>query len=278
MHKLHCANPSPALQAFVRTYAEREFEGEDPIWTPVPARLEQMINFEFGDPILVSSNDGHLELHSSSVIGPQTEGGSQALLSGKMHSFAIFFQPSGLSKLFGCPMSALTNQAWEASAVIGGWLANLQICLAELPTFELRVQLVEKVLTGQAAAIHAKDRMMDMADRILAMQGVLSIRDIAAEYGLSLRQFERRFKAVTGMSPKLCARIARFQSALDAKIAHPERTWLAIAHDLNFHDQMHMIHDFRSLAGDSPGGILSRLSDQRPPALLVRGQFHDMSA
>jgi AraC-like DNA-binding protein len=272
MHKLHCALPSPALQAFVRTYAEREFEDEAPVWTPVPARLEQIINFEFRDPIAVQFGDGRQELHSSSVIGSQTEGRAQALLSGRMHSFAVFFQPSGLTRLFGYPMSALTNRALEASSVLGSWVGDLQARLAALPTFASRIALVDSIFSQRTPAVN--DWMLDIADRILARQGVQSVSETAAECGLSLRQFERRFRTFTGMSPKLCARIARFQSALDAKIASPGRTWLAIAHD----DQMHMIHDFRLLAGDSPGGVLARLSDQRPPAMLQRGEFHDLSA
>ena len=32
-----------------------------------------------------------------------------------------------------------------------------------------------------------------------------------------------------------------------------------IAHDLDYHDQMHLIHDFLALAGDTPGRILRRV-------------------
>ena len=62
-----------------------------------------------------------------------------------------------------------------------------------------------------------------------------------------LRQFERSFERDVGVSPKSFARIARFQSALDAKLVSPQRTWLDIAHSFGYHDQMHMIHDFEAL-------------------------------
>jgi AraC-like DNA-binding protein len=29
-----------------------------------------------------------------------------------------------------------------------------------------------------------------------------------------------------------------------------------IAHDLGYHDQMHMVHDFRQLSGSTPSGVL----------------------
>jgi AraC-like DNA-binding protein len=242
---------------FVRTYAERELENVAFIWTPVPAYLEQLLNFEFRASPTVLPNNGRLGLYSCSVIGAQTEGRAQVFLGGTMHSFAIFFRPSGLSRLFDIPMNELPNQAFHATSVLGGWIESLREQLEELPSFGDRVHYVEEVLGRRASAIRASDGMHDAADRILAKQGMVSIANTASECGLSLRQFERKFSAITGMSPKRVARVARFQSALEAKVARPDRTWLDIAHELDFHDQMHMIHDFRSLAGDTPGGVLS---------------------
>ena len=278
MHKVHCAYPSPALNPFVRTYAERQLESLTSIWTPVPAYLDQLIDFEFRDPITVLSSDGRLGVHSCIVSGAQTEGRAQVLLVGKIHSFAIFFKPSGLSRLFGIPMNQLPNQAFDGASVLGGWVGRLRERLAELSSFAQRVDFIEKILGWRAAAVRANDGMLDTADRLLAQQGVLSVTKTAAECGLSVRQFERKFGAVTGLSPKRCARVARFQSALEAKVARPYRTWVDIAHDLQYHDQMHMIHDFRSLAGAAPGEVLSRLSDQRPPAMLERGEVHSFDS
>ena len=81
-----------------------------------------------------------------------------------------------------------------------------------------------------------------------------------------MRQFERDFKREMGLSPKAFSRIARFQAALDAKVAQPARTWLDIAHTFGYHDQMHMIHDFETLGRDNPTSLLQALGDARPPA------------
>jgi hypothetical protein len=39
--------------------------------------------------------------------------------------------------------------------------------------------------------------------------------------------------------------VARFQAALDAKLASPARTWLDIAHRFGYYDQMHMLARLR---------------------------------
>jgi AraC-like DNA-binding protein len=57
--------------------------------------------------------------------------------------------------------------------------------------------------------------------------------------------------------------------AMDAKVRTPARSWLTIAHEFGYHDQMHMIKDFQMLSGDSPSGILSKWGDMRPEALAA---------
>jgi transcriptional regulator GlxA family with amidase domain len=112
--------------------------------------------------------------------------------------------------------------------------------------------------------------MMEISDRLLALQGKIHIADFARQYGITARHLERAFAAQTGTSPKMYARIARFQTALDVKVAAPEMTWLEISHALGYYDQMHLIHDFRKLGGGSPGRILEHLIDMRPEALACR--------
>ena len=96
---------------------------------------------------------------------------------------------------------------------------------------------------------------------------------LAAGYGISVRQLERRIRSAVGIAPKTYACVARFQAALDAKLLTPTRSWMLIAHDLGYHDQMHMVHDFHKLAGAAPAEILAHIGDMRPPAMQNFSQF-----
>jgi transcriptional regulator GlxA family with amidase domain len=80
----------------------------------------------------------------------------------------------------------------------------------------------------------------------------MRVSGVARRSSTGLRQFERDFRREVGASPKVFARIARFQAALDAKIDAPKRSWLDIAHSFGYYDQMHMIHDFATLGRNSP--------------------------
>ena len=50
--------------------------------------------------------------------------------------------------------------------------------------------------------------------QIITRRGLVSVRELARENFFSDRQFERKFKEFSGFSPKLFARLSRFQAAL----------------------------------------------------------------
>lgn len=81
-------------------------------------------------------------------------------------------------------------------------------------------------------------------------------------------QLERRFRYEIGVSLKLYARIARFEAGLRRKAAAPEMAWTDIAHALHYYDQMHMVHDFNQLSGDSPTAIGGQLDMFVRPEVL----------
>ena len=103
--------------------------------------------------------------------------------------------------------------------------------------------------------------------------GVVRVTAVADASGLGVRHFERRFQADVGITPKLFARISRFQTALDAKLRMPSRSWMEIAHESGYHYQMHMLHDFRGLGGDSPNELIAQLGEGRPSALELSEAF-----
>jgi hypothetical protein len=59
--------------------------------------------------------------------------------------------------------------------------------------------------------------------------------------------------------PKLFARIARFEAALEHKACFATKSWTEIAHEFGYYDQMHMVHDFGEFTGGTPTEILTQL-------------------
>lgn len=269
MHNLQCQRPCPELRSLVRVYAQRELGPHDSdITESVPARLEQTLEFQFGYRFEVLHRNGYrLTAPEIVVVGAHPQGGTTIALKRGVISFAIFFHPAGFSRLFGIPMVHISKSSFDARDVLGKSVSCLRDMLAETPTFEGRVRLVEHFLLKHAEKGPVDNPMTLAATDLFAARGAMRIADAAFRHGIGKRQFEREFSRHVGFTPKLYARVARFQTALDTKLMHPQRRWVDIANQLGYHDQMHMIHDFRDLAGDAPGMILSTIGDGRPPAV-----------
>jgi methylphosphotriester-DNA--protein-cysteine methyltransferase len=70
--------------------------------------------------------------------------------------------------------------------------------------------------------------------------------------GLRTRQWQRRFAAATGLTPKAFARIARLQRLVSLYQSGQWRRWADLALESGFYDQAHLANDFREFAGQSP--------------------------
>jgi AraC-like DNA-binding protein len=269
MLTLQSARPSQALRRYVRAYAQRNTNilGA-PRVEPVPARLEQTLEFEFGDPFDVCFSNGEtITSSSTAVVGWQNSLRAEVHLVGAVESFAVFFQPAGFSQLFGVPINLLRNQAFEATSVLGNEIRSLWNQLGEAGSFSCRILVVERFLYRFLHRAAITDPIAASANQMLSQRGLVKLDELAHRVQLSRRQFERRFHAEVGATPKSFARIARFQTALDLKVIQPHRTWLDTAYDLGYYDQMHLIHDFQKLAGNAPDRLLRVLGDMRPEAL-----------
>jgi AraC-like DNA-binding protein len=260
--KLRTAVPFTALRDYVRSFEQREADIEADVVFPIAARPYQFLEFYLQGRYLVESCDSRARdvVPCAVVVGPSTCRSVDLVLHGHLDVFTIQFQPSGFHQLFGVPMPELTDRALEARSVLGPSFCALERRLADAPSFSERVRLATNFLLDQGMGLRKPDIIGRLANDILESRGALRLGAAAERGGLSLRQLERRFRETVGVAPKRYARIVRFHAASEAKAHSNERAWTDIAHDLGYYDQMHMVHDFRIFAGESPTGWNKRLA------------------
>ena len=258
-----------ALRPFVRAFAARTVVGVlGP--QPMPAFLETVLHFDFGDPLtVIGGGQGPRHVQPLEIVGPHSSAGTSLRFEGNINTFAIFLQPTALWSLFHVPPSAIAERHYGADDVLGPSVKDLWYVLAERSGFVERVRAAEAFLLKQVPTDSADLPGTAAASWIVRTGGQTVIVDLARQMHIGVRQLERVFLRDLGMSPKRFARVARFQTALDARVRHPERSWLNIAVTSGYHDQMHLVHDFRALAGYAPQHTLQRLGDSRPAALAV---------
>jgi AraC-like DNA-binding protein len=277
MHAIRLIRPAPPLQEYVRYYAQREVWLYDAVVThPAPARVAPLLEFNFGDPVRVLNLEPLREFESprTVLVGMKTHCRIHLQIHGTLESFVILFQPTGLHGLFSIPMHELTDENFDAHAVLGLPVSRLEQRLGECRTFEQRVQVADKFLLRRALEVRRFDSIPVVAARILLGGGYSRISTLADNAGLSIRQLERGFLQQLGMRPKLFARIARFEAALDSKARSAKKSWTDVAHEFDYHDQMHMVHDFEEFTGETPTNVLKQfeiLFREQIDAMRLRG-------
>ncbi len=232
-----------------------------PLIIPLPARPKQLLTFSFADSYRIHRPglDHGDASPRVTVVGPQTYARPGLSVCGRIDNFTIHFQPSGFNRLFGIPMTELTDAAYDAYAVIGPKIPRLEVELGETSGFAERIQITEDRLIRMLVCDGIRDLVAIAANCLFASNGIQRVSTMASYCGLSPRQFERRFLAQVGVPPKLYGRIIRFNAALDDKLRSPARQWGRIANDHDFYDQMHLVHDCRAFTGESPSRFLAHI-------------------
>lgn len=262
MQVMRLAGAPPGLSHYVRFYAHLEgLMGNASLVHPVPARATPLIEFQFGDANEVHWCDRPLIERSRRVqiVGLQTHRRVRLRFTGTVETFMIFFQPTGLHRMFSLPMHELTNTHNEARSVLGSWIDELAERLGNGRSFEERVRFANAFFIHRCSTLPSPDGITATAMSILRRRGLIQVTALAQQACMSPRQFERRFKREIGLSPKLYARIARFESALESKALSTAESWTDITNRLGYFDQMHMIKDFKEFSGEIPTSLLTQL-------------------
>ncbi len=259
-HRIRYLRPAPGLESFVRCYAHRSCRVlEGAVVHPVHARAAPVLEFVLGGQIDIAYFDGRPARPSPSpnLVGVHTGRRAQLLIRGNADSFVILFRPAALHRLFSLPMLELTDLEFDARSVLGASLGNLEQRLGDCRTFEGRASIANEFLLRRALQTGAVDGVSAAAEQMIRRAGTLKIAELAHQAGLSLRQFERRFARQIGMGPKMFARVARFEAAMDCMTRSGVDSWTDLAHRFGYFDQMHMVHEIADLTGETPTRTLN---------------------
>ncbi|MCI0404058.1 MAG: helix-turn-helix domain-containing protein [Acidobacteria bacterium] len=171
------------------------------------------------------------------------------------------FRTGGAAPFFGFPISELTGNVIELDLICKRQVLALRERILEAATIGRKFDLLEQYLLSVARARLEPDRTVAAALATLRTWPVLSLRDLAAQLGLSQKQMIARFDTRVGLTPKLTSRVFRFQKVL--KRVHVDRApdWPDVAVDCGYYDQAHLIHEFQEFAGVSPGFYATHQSE-----------------
>jgi AraC-like DNA-binding protein len=175
-------------------------------------------------------------------------------LTGTPNILGACFYPNALKSIFGLDADELTDSCTDLDCISQTQGFYLSEKLLEEFSPEHQIEIISDYLNSQIQKTNPfPDYAVQSAiSQIIESNGILSLRKLQKDLGLSERSLERKFKQNVGISPKLFSRIRQFQMSLE-KLRKGENLKLSdIAYENEYADQSHFIRAFREFAGYSP--------------------------
>lgn len=229
--------PSPDLAAFVEHYWTVEWN------LAAPLQRETLPH-----PVV------HIVLEGveATVAGPATQRFTTTL-SGKGRVFGIKFHPGGFRPFVNEPVCAYADRTLALREVFGPAADDLSVRALAHDGHSATIAVLETFLRGRNAGTDATaTAMAAIARRIADDRGITRIEQIVREFGIGLRTLQRQFRDYVGVHPKWVIQRYRLHEALARIDGDAICDWAALASDLGYADQAHLIRDFRKLVGVTP--------------------------
>lgn len=251
----HFAKPSWPLSLFVKQYWALDNclpEGQQHIQRIVPTGLPELTFYFDGKPKSLHSNR---RIPENTILCGQLKGYYDIAVTGSLSMFSVSFMPFGLRLFTGIPADEFydLNVPFRYVSELSD---RLEDALFEALSFEERVAITERflagLLSGQPDTYEVK-RISSSLQLIRGSKGTIPVDRLSDAACLSRKQFERIFLNFIGTSPKQFLKTIRFQGSLHLKHHNPAISLTELAYNCGYYDQAHMINDYKSLSGITPG-------------------------
>lgn len=167
------------------------------------------------------------------------------------HLIGVAFYSYAVPSFFNIPATELNEKFIDLHTFLGyeGNLLNEKITITS--STEGRIDILSEYFKSLLQKSKMEDPLIIKAIKAIKnSNGNLKIEVLANDFGLSQKQFTRRFKQFSGFTPKTYSRVLRFESVIKQ---HPTTSSLTeIAHKNGYFDQAHFNNEFKLFTGFNP--------------------------
>ncbi|RHU27301.1 AraC family transcriptional regulator [Parabacteroides sp. TM07-1AC] len=250
--------PCPSLAPYIDKYWEVKGETEyDMRYKILPDGCADFI-FSIQEPSQPLNGEMLMQPYRFYFVGPMRVYSELVTRSTNLHMMGVRFSPCGLAAFTKVPLGEFTDMRIDASELDMLFDNSFAEMLCERESLQERIQIIERFLLSRLSAIIPIDRqMLQATDLIIRSNGMLPIRQLTDKLYLGQRHFERKFKHVTGYTPKEFSRIIKFRNATRVLRGIKDTDMQQLAIDCGYYDQSHFIKEFRRLSGSNPSAFMS---------------------
>jgi AraC-like DNA-binding protein len=237
--------PSPPLQAFVAYYWKVSWDLRDS-----PPHLQETLPHP--NVYLVFDN-GRLQLSGVSTTK------FTRTLAGEGFACGVKFRPGGFRPFLQASVSSLTDRIVEPCSVFGSDAEGLEMALLSSGEEEIMFNSMDTFLLQRVPPLDENIELAEsMVRTVLEEPAIRTVDDLVNRMGIGKRSLQRLFREYVGVPPKWVIQRYRLHELISRLETGERLNWPDLALELGYHDQAHLIHDFRSITGHSPAGYQQR--------------------
>jgi AraC-like DNA-binding protein len=162
----------------------------------------------------------------------------------------ISFHPWGLYPFTGIPSQEFYNQIVDVSEIFEPALEEKLRGLE----FTDQVKILNSFLLSKLYNYNSKSYLVELiAADIIRNRGLVKITSYLEKYRISQKHLVRCFHESVGLTPKKLAGLCRINNVVNTiNNADSPPDWIDIVVKNNYHDQPHLINDFKQVVGLTP--------------------------
>lgn len=248
------ARPHPAVRHLVARYIGYTQRGVTlSVHRGLPSRYVTLI-VGLDRPTTVIGIPGQTPSDFQGLVAGMHTGPTLIAQDQAQSGIRLELNPLGTRTLLGVSATELSGRVVDLADLGSPRLAALPDRLAGAAGWPERFKILDEVLGSAVTGSARVPPEIEWAwRRMLGSDGRVRVAALAGEVGWSRRHFGELFRRELGLSPKQAVRVLRFERATTSLRGREQVDLAELAVDCGFYDQAHLTHEWRSLAGCSPG-------------------------
>jgi len=169
----------------------------------------------------------------------------------KTAALIVLFKETGVSAFFKQPL----HELFEASVSLDNFFSQSEISiieerLAESETNHSKIAVMEQFLYSKLSYNKSDSLVSEAIAKIYSNNGIIRISELADGLYISQDAFEKRFRKLTGATPKQFSSIVKMKAIIRQNPA--PFSFLDLALGNGYYDQPHFNKEFKLFTGQTP--------------------------
>jgi AraC-like DNA-binding protein len=180
---------------------------------------------------------------------------------GNFKMIIFYFYAHVIKNLFRVNAETLVDNCLDVSKLSVEGSGQLLMDVQKLRYMEQQTKLIARFLTKLIPRDNTYHDIERVISGIQLSNNTFKFTSTSSEGGVTQRSIQRLFKKHVGVSPRMFARISKFNSAFQKLKTSEFKSLSELAHHEEYSDQSHFIRTFKEFTGLSPKQFIARLRD-----------------